>query len=185
MSGGRWLKPLPLPDVATVSSVARLDDLTWLVSGRLSKGGGFAATYAPMQWEISDLAVPTTRAFMSTACSLEREIGLAVGSDGVVLRVEDGSTTTSRVHGQPDLSAAALDVLDREWVTSLGTLWTRAYSLGETWRPAWADTNWGAPFVSLMADAGLVVAMTADGGIVEGRSQSRSGGKGSDAPRKR
>jgi eukaryotic-like serine/threonine-protein kinase len=184
MSGGRWLKPLPLPEVAMVASLARLDDLTWLISGRLAQGGGFAATYSPMQWEISELSVPSTRAFMSTACSIEREIGLAVGSDGVVMRIEGGSVNTSRVHGQPDLSAAALDVLDREWVTSLGTLWTRAYSLGETWRPAWAEGSWGAPFVSLMADAGLVVAMTADGGIVEGRSQSRGiGRKTSASPR--
>ena len=88
------------------------------------------------------------------------------------------------MHGQPDLSAGALDVLDREWVTSLGTLWTRAYSLGEAWRPAWADHGWGAPFVSLMADAGLVVAMTADGGIVEGRSVSRSATVSSQPPRR-
>ncbi len=91
--------------------------------------------------------------------------------------------TTSRIHGAPDLSAAALDVLDREWVTSLGTLWTRAYGLGETWRPAWAESTWGAPFVSVMADAGLIVAKTADGGIVEERSASRSHGTGSDPPR--
>jgi hypothetical protein len=182
MSGGRWLKPLPLPHVGSVASLARLDDLTWLICGRLAQGGGFAATYSPMQWEINELAVPATRAFVSTACSLEREIGIVVGSEGVVLRLEDGTLSTSRVHGQPDLSAGALDVLDREWVTSLGTLWTRAYSLGEPWRPAWAESSWGAPFVSLMADAGLVVAMTADGGIVEGRSQSRSVGKSMSTP---
>ena len=182
MSGGRWLKPLPLPDVASVASLVRVDDLRWLVSGRRSHGGGFAALYAPLQWELSDLAVPETRAFVSTASSLEREIGLAVGSDGIVLRLDADGLTTSRVHGQPDLSAAALDVLDREWVTSLGTLWTRAFGLGESWRPAWAEMTWGAPFVSLMADAGMVVAMTADGGIVEGRSMSSSPGRLSSYP---
>jgi eukaryotic-like serine/threonine-protein kinase len=183
MSGGRWLKPLPLPEVASVAALARFDDLHWLVSGRLTQGGGFAALYAPMQWELSELAVPATRAFVGTSSSLEREIGLVVGSDGFVLRVDADGLTTSRVHGQPDLSAGALDVLDREWVTSLGTLWTRAYTLGEAWRPAWADHTWGAPFVSLMADAGLVVAMTADGGIVEGRSASRAPGGSTQPPR--
>ncbi len=184
MSGGRWLKPVPLPDVATVSSLVRLDDLRWLLSGRRSSGSGFAALYSPLEWEFSELAVPFTRAFIGAASSLEREIGLVVGSEGVVVRLDGDGVTTSRVHGQPDLSAGALDVLDREWVTSLGTLWTRAYALGEAWRPAWADHGWGAPFVSLMADAGLVVAMTADGGIVEGRSVSRGTNVSSQPPRR-
>ncbi|HEV8549938.1 MAG TPA: serine/threonine-protein kinase, partial [Polyangiaceae bacterium] len=174
MSGGRWLKPLPLGGVASVAALARIDDERWVVSGRLVQGEGFAAIYTPLQWEISQLAVPPARAFVGAAGSLERQIGLVVGSEGFVLRTDADGLTTSRIHGAPDLSAAALDVLDREWVTSLGTLWTRAFGLGETWRPAWAEGTWGAPFVSLMADVGLVVAMTADGGIVEGRSLSRS-----------
>jgi hypothetical protein len=35
--------------------------------------------------------------------------------------------------------------------------------------PAWQNATFQAPFVSLMADAGLILAMSADGGIVEGR----------------
>jgi hypothetical protein len=184
MSGGRWLKPLPLPDAASVAALVRLDDLRWLVVGRRAQGGGFAALYEPMQWELKELAVPATRAFVNAASSLEREIGLVVGSGGNVLRIDGDGVTTSRVHANPDLSAGALDVLDREWVTSLGTLWTRAFALGEAWRPAWSDPSWGAPFVSLMADAGLVVAMTADGGIVEGRSASRLPSGSSQPPRR-
>jgi hypothetical protein len=42
------------------------------------------------------------------------------------------------------------------------------------WRPVWRDARWQAPFVSLMADAGVIVAMTADGGIVEGRDITKS-----------
>lgn len=179
MSGGRWLKPLPVPHATSITSLARLDDERWLVSGRRAEGGGFVALYSPLKWELEELDAPETRAYVGTASSLEREIGLAVGSEGHVLRIDAGGASVSKVHGQPDLSACALDVLDREWVTSLGTLWTRGYSLGESWRPAWADSTWGAPFVSLMADAGLVVAMTADGGIVEGRSVSRSPSRGS------
>jgi len=182
MSGGRWLKPMPLANIASIAALARFDDERWLVSGRTVQGVGFAALYEPLQWALNELEAPGTRAFMGAASSLEREIGLVVGSEGHVLRLDAEGITASRIHGAPDLSAAALDVLDREWVTSLGTLWTRAFSLGESWRPAWSDNSWGAPFVSLMADAGLVVAMTADGGIVEGRSASRSHGT-SEAPR--
>jgi hypothetical protein len=38
------------------------------------------------------------------------------------------------------------------------------------WRNVWSEPSWSAPFVSVMADAGLVVAMTADGGVLEGRA---------------
>jgi len=38
------------------------------------------------------------------------------------------------------------------------------------WRCVWHDPRWTAPFVSIMADAGILVAMTADGGVLEGRA---------------
>ncbi len=170
MSGRRWLRPLPLDGVAHVSSLIRVSDLAWVVVGRLQRGTGFAAIYQPMLWELTALDVPEVRAFVGGAGSLERELALVAGSDGVALRVDGASTKYSIVHGNPDLTAAALDVLDREWVASLGTLWTRDPRQSEAFRPAWSDQSWGAPFVSLMADAGLIVGLTADGGIVEGRS---------------
>ena len=40
---------------------------------------------------------------------------------------------------------------------------------GQAFMPAWKDPLFQAPFVSLMAYAGLILAMSADGGIVEGR----------------
>jgi hypothetical protein len=39
----------------------------------------------------------------------------------------------------------------------------------ETWQGVWNDPGASAPFVSLFADVGTVIAMTADGGILEGR----------------
>jgi serine/threonine protein kinase len=170
LSGGRWMKPLRLDGVAHVSTLVRVDDLAWLVAGRLQRGAGFAAIYRPMQWELTALDVPSTRAFVGGAGSVERELALIAGSEGIALRVEAGVSKHSIVHGNPDLTAAAIDVLDREWVASLGTLWTRDPRASEAFRPAWSDESWGAPFVSLMADAGLIVGLTADGGIVEGRS---------------
>jgi serine/threonine protein kinase len=169
MSGRRWLKPLPLEGVASVAALVRWDDSRWIVAGRWSEGGGFAAIYSPMVWEMHALAIPATRALVGGAGNPDRELALVVGSEGLTVRIDAQGATTTRCHGQPDLSACAVDVLDREWVASLGTLWTRAPDLGETWRPAWSDTTWGAPFVSLMAETGQVVAMTVDGGIVEGR----------------
>jgi serine/threonine protein kinase len=173
MSGRRFLKPYPLDGVQNVSAVLRFDDTRWLVCGRLVQGGGFAALYSPLQWALTPLRTPATRAFVNGASSTERSLALIVGSDGTALRAEGDDTTVSLVHGTPDLSASALDLLDREWVASLGKLWTRDPRLAEAWRPAWSDAHWEAPFVSMLADSGRVMAMTASAGIVEGRSDSQ------------
>jgi hypothetical protein len=63
-----------------------------------------------------------------------------------------------------------MDVLDREWAASVGKLWVRDPERDADFRPVWRDPEWRTPFVSVMADAGMVVAMTVDGGIVEGRA---------------
>jgi eukaryotic-like serine/threonine-protein kinase len=173
MSGRRWLKPLPLEGVQNVASVLRFDDTRWVVCGRLVQGGAFAALYSPLNWELRFLQTPATRAFVSGSSSVERCLALIVGSDGTALRTERDVTTVSVVPGRPDLTASALDVFDRDWVASLGTLWTRDPRLAEAWRPAWADRTWDAPFVSMIADSGRLMAMTANGAIVEGRSGSR------------
>ncbi len=173
MSGRRWLRPLPLDGIQNVASVLRFDDTRWLVCGRRVQGGAFAAVYSPLDWDLKFLPTPATRAFVSGSSSVERCLGLIVGSDGTALRAEGDLTTVSVVPGAPDLSASALDVLDREWVASLGVLWTRDPRLAEAWRPAWSDRTWDAPFVSMIADSGRLMAMTASAGIVEGRLGSQ------------
>jgi hypothetical protein len=169
MSARRWMKPLVLEGVQNVSGLLRLDDARWVVCGRLFDGNGFAAIYSPMQWEIAALSVPATRAYVGGASNLEREMALVVGSNGVTLHIEREQCAIAVVQGAPDLSAGAVDLLDREWVASLSTLWTRDSRSGQPFALAWKDPAFQAPFVSLMADAGLVLAMSADGGIVEGR----------------
>jgi eukaryotic-like serine/threonine-protein kinase len=169
------MKPLPLEGVSYVATLLRLDDSHWLICGRLAQGVGFAAIYAPMQWEVTYLHAPRTRAFVAGASEPERSIGLVVGSQGVALRVENGKAVASVAEGGPDLTAGAMDVLDREWVASIGRLWVRDPSRSAEWRPVWGDTSWGAPIITIMADAGMVVAMSADGGIIEGRAPWRTG----------
>jgi serine/threonine protein kinase len=169
MSARRWMKPLVLEGAQNVSGLLRLDDARWIVCGRLVDGSGFAALYSPMQWELTPLEVPQTRAFVSGASNVERELALVVGSNGIVLRIERDQCTVTVVPGAPDLSAGAVDVLDREWAASLSTLWTRDSRSGQAFMPAWKDEAFQAPFVSMIADAGLILAMSADGGIVEGR----------------
>lgn len=174
MAARRWLKPLPLEGVAYVASLLRLDDERWVICGRLQQGTGFAAIYAPTQWETTVLLTPRARAFVSGASEPERGLALVVGSDGVALRIEGQEAVSSVAEGAPALTAAAMDVLDREWVCSIGRLWVRDPARDLSWRPVWHDPSWQAPFVSMIADAGMVVAMTADGAILEGRAGWRS-----------
>jgi hypothetical protein len=53
-------------------------------------------------------------------------------------------------------------------------LWFRDPERDPRWQSVWREPRWGGPVVGLMADAGLVIAMTADGGIVEGRAPWRA-----------
>ena len=170
MAARRWMRPVPLEGVSYVAALLRLEDTRWLVSGRLKQGSGFAAIYSPLQWELEYLKTPATRAFVGGATEPERGLGLLVGSHGVALRVEGNQATSTVAEGEPDLTAGAMDVLDREWVASLGRLWVRDPQREQRWRSVWGDTAWTAPFISIMADAGMVVALSADGGIVEGRA---------------
>ena len=98
------MKPLPLEGVAHVSTLIRMDDTTWLVAGRLLRGAGFAALYRPMLWELAALEVPPVRAFVGGASSLDRELALLAGSEGLALRIDAGVTTYSVVHGNADLT---------------------------------------------------------------------------------
>jgi len=93
-----------------------------------------------------------------------------VGSHGVSVRIDGMTPTSTTTEGEPDLTAGAMDVLDREWVASLGRLWVRDPERDQRWRAVWSDASFTAPLVSIMADAGMVVALAADGGIIEGRA---------------
>jgi hypothetical protein len=170
MAARRWMKPLALSGVAYVAALLRLDDSRFVVCGRLREGGGFTAIYSPMYWETAFLLTPRTRAFMGGASLPERSLALIAGSEGVAVHIEGDRPTSSVAEGRPDLTAAAMDVLGRQWVASIGRLWVRDAERDPRWRCVWHDPAWSVPFVSLMADAGIVVAMSADGGVLEGRA---------------
>lgn len=169
LAARRWLRPLELSGAAHVSTLQRLDDARWVVAGRSNAGGGFAAVVSPLEFNSEVLAVPEVRAFVAGASLPERSLAVLVGSGGVVVRMEGTTLGASLIAADQDLSAAALDVFDREWAASLGSLWCRDTASVDPWRRTWHDPAWSTPFISLMADAGLVVAMSADGGILEGR----------------
>ena len=168
-SGRRWLRPVQLEGVAQVVSLQRLDDTRWVLGGRRQGGSGFAALYTPLAGEVTYLPAPALRAFIGGASAAERAVAMLVGSGGVVLRLDGDQPSVSLVSGAPDLAAAAVDVMDCEWATSLGQVFRRDARASEPWRSQWRDPSWRAPFIAMIADVGLVMALTADGGILEGQ----------------
>jgi serine/threonine protein kinase len=164
-AGGRWLKPLPLANATVVNALAQIDDERWLVVGRGNDGFGFACRYSPLDWEIEPVSAPLTRAYLSCAARRERDVALAVGTDGAIVRLEGGVSSTIQLADKPDLVCTAIDILDREWVGGLGCLW--ASPGGSNWTQVWRDPTWARPFISIHADVASVIVMAVDGGILE------------------
>src|SRR5690606_13280240 len=132
-NAGRWLEPLALDGVAHLAPLLRVDEERWLIGGRLEAGGGFVAEYLPKQRVARVMPSPVNRAFMAGASLFERGVGFMVGSHGLIWRVSGDGAEKSVVRGDPDLSAAAIDILDQEWTASLGTLWARAPAIDAEW----------------------------------------------------
>lgn len=189
-SAGRWLKPMPV-QARYVASCARISDDAWLVAGRSNSGSPYLALFRPLLWELTEMAPPPGRAMVSAAGLAERNFGLAGGSSGLVVHYEcppqgPPRTSITSLPGAPDISAVAVDVLGREWVGTQGKLWVRdlgepdATSL-EPFALGWSDAEFTTPLVSLFADAGLLIALTVEGGILEGRSSSAAETRRSNA----
>jgi serine/threonine protein kinase len=174
---GRWLKPLPLREAAAVASVARVEDARFFIAGRGADESAFLGIYSPLDWEAERLDVPKVRAYLACSGQVERGVGMAVGADGAVVLRRGSEVTFEVVDASYDLSAAAIDVLGRAWAASGGRIWLRRPNVAPTssasaatWEPVWDDPAWATPIVSIFADPGGVVAMTADGGVIEGRA---------------
>jgi serine/threonine protein kinase len=165
--GGRWLRSLPLPNAAFVSGLTQIDEERWLVVGRSTQGGGFVSLYSPLAWTLEPISAPPTRAWVACTARTERDVVLAVGTDGTVLRMERGIIDARVIAERPTLASVSVDVLDREWAGGMGELWCSL--AGGDWTRVWQDAAWNGPFVSLFADVTSVVAMSVDGGVLECR----------------
>jgi eukaryotic-like serine/threonine-protein kinase len=175
-SGKRWLKPFALPDVAVVTSLARIEDARWIFAGRHADGNGFAAVYSPLEAEIERLPGADVRAFLSCAGLWDRATGLATGADGAVIWRQGLLVTNEIVSGGHDLSASGIDAVGRGWAASAGKIWLRRTATVSSramttarWDCIWDEPRWTMPIVSLFADLGVVIGMTAEGGVIEGR----------------
>jgi eukaryotic-like serine/threonine-protein kinase len=170
-AAGHWVKPAALTKAASITSLSQLDGERWLVTGRAKAGEGFCVIYEPLMWEVRRVKTPPVRAYLASAAQPDLGLGVVAGTGGQTLCFRGDETSAAVVDDQPDLSAAALDPEGRAWVASMGRIWTLAPGASSAWSCVWSDPRWVAPIVSLFADVGTVIAMTADGGILEGRAE--------------
>jgi serine/threonine protein kinase len=168
MSSRRWMRPLPVPHAASIMTLSRIDDTRWLLGGRSRAGSGFAALLDPLQWDLTPLLVPQNRAYIASDGAADKGTGILAGAAGHVVHVDRTRTSVSRIPDENDVSAVAIDVFDRQWASTLGRVWLRTGGGG--WTCIWQDPAWAVPFIRLFPDAGVLLALTADGGVLEGRT---------------
>jgi hypothetical protein len=99
------------------------------------------------------------------------------GTSGVVAWFEDQSGLFEQLPEETFISSVGVDVSLTGWAATLGKLWVRAstqtaIASASRWRCVWGRPEWAVPFVSIHPSSGHVVAISADGGIVEGRSNA-------------
>jgi hypothetical protein len=166
MTGRRWMRPMFLRGAGAISDVARISDTRFLVSGTLEAGHGFACIYDPLLWEHGDF-VETPGGLI--ACSAKaRDQGLCLGLSGAALRVVDGHLAAAGPAEGVDFWTAGIDSAGVGWGGSVGSIWQQL-APGERWHKSFEAAGWNAPFTSLFAEVGRVVAMTRGGAVVEGR----------------
>ncbi len=165
--GQHWLKPLELPDVASLPALARVDSERWLVAGRERSGRAMLAFYLPLEWRIERLAADEVRAYLAGSSAPEAELGAVVGAGGRVIRAEGSNLIRNTLPDGADLSACALEDSGALWAASLGKLWLQPTPVSN-WECVWKDSRWNVPIISLYADGRRVLGVAADGGMIEG-----------------
>lgn len=170
--GQRWMRAFVIEGMAHVAGLSRVHDERWIVAGRAGGGGGMIAEYAPLEWRLTRLPAPEVRAFLACAASPEQGLGVVAGADGAVLWYLNGEIDAETVDPRFDLSAIALGPDGTTWAASARRIWRRPPAPPGTgvWTCVWAEDAAVAPIVSLFVDAGVVLVVTADGGVLEGRA---------------
>jgi serine/threonine protein kinase len=182
--GRRWAKPLPIPDIASVHGLARIEDARWLLAGQAADGQCYAATYRPLDREIERIHGANAPAFFAVAGRVESGAGASPGTatesgQGIVVGAkgsrrwwESGKTSFDAVPGGRDLSAAAVDPVGRGWAASAGRIWVRDGAAKERWTAVWDDPSMTVPVISILPDVAVVRAVMADGAVIEGTTIS-------------
>ncbi|HYP89143.1 MAG TPA: serine/threonine-protein kinase [Polyangiaceae bacterium] len=160
---GRFMEPLELEDIVEISACAQLTDTSWLFVGEAADGSGVVLEYRPLGHRARVLARVAGQSLRACGSALELGLALIGGARGYVATVSGDSATEAPLGSERDVSTVAIDALGRAWAAAPGELWTRE----GTWQLAWSEPSWSAPVVGILADVGRVVAVTADGGIIQ------------------
>ncbi len=166
---GRFWKPMTVG--ASLHGLARIDADTWLVAGRSVDGKGFAALHAPTARTVRALTLPDVRAMLACASDREAGVAVAVGADGLAVVVRGDERSVEHVAAGVDLSAAAVDAEGRVWAGSGQGMFARDPD-ERTWTRALAPTRAMPPIVSMFAEPGRVLALDADGTVLEGLARA-------------
>lgn len=172
IAGRRWVRPFVMHGVSVVTSLVRLADARWLVAGRTEQGVGYAGVFDPLLFDVQPLGVPIAKSFLSAAGSHQREAAVIGGTGGLITWIENQTVSFEQVPTEDSLSTVAMDITLEAWAATPGKLWVRDVNSKNRWRSVWTKPDWPVPFVSLHCNTGQVVAIAADGGIVEGRSNA-------------
>lgn len=162
------LEPFPLENVVSVNDLARLDSLRWLVVGRSTQGRGVAGIFRPLDGAMDWLDVPAASAYLACATNPDAALGVMVGTEGMIASLNDGALSAERLGTPAPLSVVCLDPGGGAWTGTTGTLFYRSPGPRGRWQCPWHDPTWTTPFANLHASAGVVLALTADGAILEG-----------------
>jgi serine/threonine protein kinase len=174
-----WSSPVALRGVAAVTSLTQVSPSSWLVAGRALDGGAYLASFNPHEATLHRHDAGDVRAILACAGQPSSSRGLAVGTDGAVLWVFPSGTHREVLPGAPAISRAAIDPAGRGVCAAAGHLWLHqraAATLDPSvapigrWERLWSDPSWIAPFVALFTEPGRILAMTADGDVLEGRA---------------
>ncbi len=163
----RFLKPKVADGAVALSGVTRLDDEQWLVVGR-AEAGAYAAIFRPLLWELEKLEVPSGRALLACASSTEHGFAIGVGTGGSCIQLRKDGRRATTIVGEPDFASVAVDPFGRAYAAGAGAIWVQKNPT--SFALLWQEKSWQAPFISVLADVGLVIGVTVDGGIVECRS---------------
>jgi serine/threonine protein kinase len=160
---GRFMEPLPLPGVASLGACAPLSDTSWLFAGTSDDGSGIALEFRPLGHRFRTLSAGSAPLLCVSSIDSQAGVALVGGARGEAKLIAGAEQRAVPLPTDHDVTAVALDPLGRAWAATRGQLWT----LDEDWTLAWSDESFTAPFVSVLADVGRVVAVTSDGAIVQ------------------
>jgi eukaryotic-like serine/threonine-protein kinase len=160
---GRFMEPLPMPQLAEISGCTALTDTAWLFTAQEVSGAGCLLEFRPLGHRARVLASTPSHAMSACASDAVAGTTLAGGERGYVSSVTANGAQELLLPEDANVSAVAVDALGRQWAATPGALWTR----DDTWKKAWSEPSWSAPIVGILADVGRVVAVAADGAIVQ------------------